>query len=149
MVCLALQLQQAIKRCEVFVTRSHQYGDPRAIQAREVPLLDQEARLLQGAEWEAKRGDVCRALGLAREPKLEVERLSKSLHTAYHRVQRLDSDETIRLEDLDDILTPVVAPLDSLPESSSLKLLDLNVTSRLPEIDLSELLLLDPTAAPS
>ena len=142
MVCLALQLQQAIKRREVFVTRSHQYGDPRAIQARQVPLLDQEARLLQGAEWEAKRGDICRALGLAREPKFEVERLSKSLHMAYQRViKQLESDETIRLEDEDGILTPVVASLEALPESSSFKSLDANVSSRLPEIDLSELLL--------
>ncbi len=54
---------------------------------------------------------------------------------------QLKTDEAIRLERVNGILTPVVTSLESLPESPSLTSLDANMTSRLPEIDLSELLL--------
>lgn len=128
-VCVARQLQLALKRREVFVPRSHQHGDPRA-------------RLLQGVEWETKRGDVCRSLGLSPQAKVEIQRLTDQLEEAYKRVLDLiEIHETVQLEEVDGILTPVVAPIEALPESPSFNSLDTNITSRLPEIDLSELLL--------
>ena len=128
-VCIAYQLQQALKRREVFVVRSHQHSDPRA-------------QLLQGEAWEAKRADICRSLGLSKDPKVEIEKLTQQLDAAYKRViKQLKTDPSIELESVDSILTPVIPPLESLPESSTFKQLDSNMTSRLPEIDLSELLL--------
>ena len=132
LVCLALQLQSALKRREVFLARSHRYADPRA-------------RLLQGEEWEVRRGEICRALGLSREPKPEIERLAQTLHDAYGRVLEQigsdNADDAIQLEEVEGILTPVVAPIEPLPDSPTFKQLDRDVTARLPEIDLSELLM--------
>lgn len=113
----------------MFVLRSHLHGDPRA-------------RLLQGKEWENKRNDVCRSLDLSPQAKVEIQKLTDQLDEAYKQVmEQIETDETIQLEDVDGVLTPVVAPLEALPDSPSFNDLDTNVTSRIPEIDLSELLL--------
>ena len=128
-LCVAHQLQQSLRRRELFVTNSLRYGDPRA-------------QLLQGAAWEQKRQDVCRALDLSCEPQAELARLAQQLDEAYRRgAAQLPADEAVTLATVDGVLTAVVTPFEALPEPASLTLLNGQVNARLPDIDLSELLL--------
>jgi hypothetical protein len=129
LVCVAHQLQQALKRREVFVIKSLRHGDPRA-------------QLLEGERWEEVRNDVLRALNLSREAKPEIEALSKQVSLAYSSVlENLEQNSFVRFEKRKGKLLPVITPLEALPESPSFKALDLNLSARFPEIDLSELLL--------
>jgi TnpA family transposase len=129
LICVALQLRQALKRREIFVTRSHRFGDPRA-------------QLLQGVAWDQVQTEVLRSLDLTINPQDLIDRLSTELHAAYQSVgQNLEGNAHVRFEDDDGVLTPIITPLEALPESEAFKVLDANVTSRLPDIDLAELLL--------
>ena len=128
-VCVAHSLQQALKRREVFVKRSLHHGDPRA-------------QLLQGEAWASVKNDVCRSLNLPLKPQPELERLTATLDQTYRAVlKQFEGDTDIVLKDVGGVLTPVVAPLEALQESDGVKALDARVEARLPDIDLSELLL--------
>lgn len=129
LVCVAHQLRQALKQREVFVARSQRYGDPRA-------------QLLQGDVWAAKRAEVCRSLGFSTDAQTEIDHLAEHLDRAYRRVSDgIEDHPGLRLEVVDGVLTPKVAPLEAMPEPGSLKLLTRQAESRLPDIDFSELLL--------
>lgn len=128
-VCVAHLLQQALKRREVFVKRSLRHGDPRA-------------QLLQGEAWTSVKNDLCRSLNLPAKPQPELERLATTLDQTYRAVlKQLENDTEIVLKDVGGVLTPIVAPLEALQESDGVKALDARVEARLPDIDLSELLL--------
>ena len=128
-LCVAHQLQHSLRRRELFVERSLRYGDPRA-------------QLLQGPAWEQKRQEVCRALDLSSDPSVELAKLSQSLDEAYRRgAEQLPADQAVTLTTVDGVLTAVVTPFEALPEPASLSVLNRQVNARLPDIDLSELLL--------
>jgi TnpA family transposase len=128
-VCVMHQLHQALKRGDVFVLCSNQHADPRA-------------QLLSGEAWEHVKHDVHVSLKLPEKPGEMIERLSKVLHSTYKTVAKnLKHNSSVTMKLKDGVLTPVVAPLEALPESPTLDALDANLTSRLPEIDLSEVFL--------
>jgi hypothetical protein len=131
-VCIAHQLQQALKRREVFVARSHKYGDPRT-------------RLLQGEAWETKRSDICRSLGLSKTASLEVQKQSDELHSAYlHILEQHNTEPCISFETdpkHKGKFLPVVPAFQGIPETESYKFLERRLEERLPDIDLSELML--------
>ena len=58
--------QEHLRRRDVFVARSERWGDPRL-------------KLLQGAQWEAMRPQVCRALDRSESPEPELHALSQQL----------------------------------------------------------------------
>lgn len=131
-VCIAHQLQQALKRREVFVARSHKYGDPRT-------------RLLQGEAWENKRNDICRSLGLSKTASFEVQKQSIELHTAYLQILEQHKTEPCLSFEADPKhkgkFLPVVPALQGIPETETYKFLERRLEERLPDIDLSELML--------
>ncbi len=131
-VCLAQQLFLALKRREVFVLKSHKYSDPRI-------------KLLQGEDWESKRGDVCRSLGLSKTSSVEIQKLSAELAASYQNIlEQHRLEPCIVLEPHPKYpkkYLPVVPALEGIPETATYQTLERRLDERLPEIDLSELLL--------
>ena len=128
-VCVAHQLQAALKRGDVFVSHSNQYGDPRA-------------RLLEGEAWEAVKHDVHRSLNLPFKPAEMIERLDRGLNGTYKMVvKNLPNNQGLTFKRINDVMTPVLTEFDALPEPETLIELGKEIQSRLPEINLTELLL--------
>jgi hypothetical protein len=71
-LCVLEQLQDALRRRDVYVPRSERWGDPRA-------------KLLQGAAWEAIRPQICRTLERQTDADAELQRLRTLLDEAYRR----------------------------------------------------------------
>ncbi len=93
-LCVLQRLQDGLRRRDVFVERSERWGDRRA-------------KLLQGAEWEAARSQVCLSLGRQTTAAIELESLHRQLDAAYLRTSgNLPTNEAVRIE--------VVAGRDSL-----------------------------------
>ena len=96
---------EALRRRDLFVSRSERWRDVR---------LD----LLQGAEWERTRSQICRTLGRSASGSLEMENMTRQLDTAYRRVaQNLTTNPAIRIENETDL---IITPLDKLDEPRSL-----------------------------
>jgi hypothetical protein len=70
--CVLERLRIALRRRDVFVSKSLRWGDPRA-------------KLLQGEAWESSRSAVCRTLNLEPTPLAEIEALRCQLDEAYRR----------------------------------------------------------------
>ncbi len=127
--CVLDRLQDALRRRDVFVPGSLDWGDPRA-------------QLLQGAAWIAARGHVCRSLELPDRAADALDRLRTALDEAYTEAERSLSDEDLawitshRGRD-----TVAIGRFEKLPKSPSLTALHDRVADALPLVDLSELLL--------
>jgi hypothetical protein len=59
-LCTLERLQESLRRRDVFVARSERWGNPRI-------------KLLHGAQWDATRSHVCRALNRHESPEPELE----------------------------------------------------------------------------
>jgi TnpA family transposase len=128
-LCLVDRLQEGLRRREIFVTRSERWGDPRV-------------KLLQGAQWEAMRPQVCRALGRSESPEPELQALAHQLDLAYQRTAaNLPTNAAVRVDQEDGRDTLTVTGLDKLEEPPSLLTLRDHVLARLPRVDLPEVLL--------
>lgn len=128
-VCAAYMLHTLLRKREIFVPASFHYGDPRA-------------QLLQGEDWERLRPELVRSLGWSLDPKIELDALSVQLNEAYQRTaEGLSSNPAVRIEQEDGKTMLIVTPFDAEPVSESLITLQTQVDARLPDIDLSELLM--------
>jgi len=128
-LCAVERLQESLRRREVFVPRSERWGDPRV-------------KLLQGAQWDALRPQVCRALGRSEAPEPELHALAQELETTYQRtVANLPTNAAVRVEQVKGRDTLTLTGLDKLEEPPSLLRLRDAVLKRLPRVDLPELLL--------
>lgn len=126
--CALQALQTALKRRDVFVVPSWRYADPRA-------------GLLEGAEWEATRPVICRALGLSAQPEPTLHALADELDRTYRAVAaRLPDNAAVRFETTDQKPALVLSPLDKLDEPASLMALREKVGRLLPRVDLPELI---------
>ena len=65
-LCTLERLQESLSRRDVFVARSERWGNPRM-------------KLLHGAQWEAMRSQVCRALNRSESPEPELASLAQQL----------------------------------------------------------------------
>jgi TnpA family transposase len=127
--CTLDKLRVAIKRRDVFVRPSWRYADPRS-------------GLLQGQEWEVTRPIICRSLGLTAQPEPTLTILAKELDDTYREVAvRLPANKAVRFETVDGKVELVLRPLDKLEEPDSLIALRAEVKSRMPRVDLPEILL--------
>lgn len=128
-LCVLERLQESLRRRDIFVARSERWGDPRV-------------KLLQGAQWETMRPQVCRALGHSESPEPALHSLAQQLDAAYQRtVTNLPTNAAVRIEQVKGRDTLTVTGLDKLEEPTSLLMLRDHVLARLPRIDLPELLL--------
>jgi TnpA family transposase len=128
-LCLVDRLRGALRRRDVFGAPSLRFADPR------IGLLD-------GAAWEAARPAVCRTLGKSQNAPEEIGRLSERLDQAFRSVaSNLPENASLRIEQNGNAEDLVLTGLDRLEEPSSLVALRNAVTTRLPHVDLPELLL--------
>ncbi len=127
--CVLDQLQQALRRRDVFVNDSTRWADPRRL-------------LLDGAAWEAARPNVLRALRRDPKPKPNLDTLTHELDEAYRRTEaNLAQNPDVRIEKKRGRDTLVLTPLDALPEPNSLVALAKQVAAMLPRVDLPDILL--------
>jgi TnpA family transposase len=128
-LCAVERLQESLHRRDVFVARSERWGDPRV-------------KLLQGAQWDVLRPQVCRALGRSESPEPELRALAQQLETAYQRtVANFPANAAVRVEQVKGRDTLTLTGLDKLEEPPSLLKLRDAVLRRLLRVDLPELLL--------
>lgn len=127
--CALDRLRVAIRRRDVFVTPSWRYADPRS-------------GLLAGVEWQSARPVICRSLGLTPQPAPTLALLSAELDATYRVVAaRLPDNKHVRFETIAGKQELVLSPLDKLEEPPSLVALRKEVKSRMPRVDLPEILL--------
>lgn len=128
-LCVLERLQDSLRRRDVFVVRSDRWGDTRA-------------KLLQGADWEKARPQVCHTLGLDRAPDGELQTLAQQLDLAYQRTAaNLPTNRAVRIESPGGRDTLVLTGLDKLEEPPTLTALRDQVAALLPQVDLPEALL--------
>jgi TnpA family transposase len=127
--CVLQSLRSALRRRDVFVTKSQRYGDPRA------KLLGDEA-------WSAQRAAICRTLDLNPTFDSSLNILKQELDEAYRRAAANLKDNTaVRIESSDGKDNLILTPLDKLVDPPSLLTLKRQVSAMLPKVDLPELLL--------
>ena len=128
-LCVLEQLQVALRRHDVFVTPSIQWGDVRTT-------------LLQGAAWEAQRLNICRILDHPLTPEPALTTLAADLDLAFRRVAAtLPANTAVETEQVDGKDHLRVDRLDKLAEPPSLLALRRRMTALLPRVDLAEALL--------
>lgn len=128
-LCAVERLGQALRRREVFVERSERYGDPRA-------------ELRQGQAWLDVREDVGRALERSLDARVELEEMRSELERTYREVEaNLATNQALSVTVKNgQTLLSLAAPA-ALEEPPSLLALRREVLSRLPVVDLPELLM--------
>jgi TnpA family transposase len=134
-LCVLIQLQEGLRKRDVFVPDSGRWSDPRA-------------KLLQGAEWEAARLATCQVLGRAPTPESDLATWTRELHAAYQQtVARLPANTPIQVERVTDPATGKardrlkITGLEDVPDPPSLQRLRARVNRRIPSVDLPSLLL--------
>ena len=128
-LCFLDKLQDALRRRDVYVENSDRWGDPRM-------------KLLQGAEWQANRVQVCRALGHPINPQEAITDLVSQLDITYKRVAaNFNDNETVNLDLSGKHPSLTITNLDKLEEPPSLTQLSGQVNELVPTVDLTELLL--------
>ncbi|PSB42793.1 DUF4158 domain-containing protein [Chroococcidiopsis thermalis] len=84
--CMLENLRAALRRRDLFVSRSWRWGDPRL-------------KLLQGDAWAAARANVCRTLNLQPTPEEELKALTQQLDEAYRRTaSSFPTNVAVRIE---------------------------------------------------
>ncbi|MCJ7601819.1 MAG: Tn3 family transposase [Desulfobulbaceae bacterium] len=128
-LCFLDKLQDALRRRDIYVENSDRWCDPRK-------------KLLQGAEWQANRIQVCRALGHPINPKEAITGLVAQLDMTYKRVAaNFDNNDSVKLDISGKHPSLTITNLDKLEEPPSLTQLSRQVNELLPKVDLTELLL--------
>ena len=128
-LCALERLQDSLRRRDLYVTPSERWGDPRA-------------KLLQGAQWQETRSQICRALNLSLDPDQAVARLREQLGAAYRRtLDHLPENEAVSIDEAAEERPLTLSNLDKVDEPESLIALRERVIERLPRVDLPEILL--------
>lgn len=119
----------AIKRRDIFVRPGTRYGDPRR-------------GMLDGTTWQESKLVVCRALNRSLDADTEIERLATLLDGAYRTVaERAASNPDLRFETADGKTRMVVASLDRLEDTETLRALRPAIGGRMPRAAMPDLLL--------
>ncbi len=128
-LCFLDKLQDSMRRRDVFVKNSDRWGDPRT-------------KLLQGADWQANRIQVCRSLGHSVQPQEAITNLTQQLDTAYKQVAaNFNDNDTVSIDNSGKHPSLTISNLDKLEEPPNLTLLSKQITELLPKVDLTELIL--------
>ena len=119
----------AMKRRDIFASPGTRYGDPRR-------------GMLDGTTWQESKLVVCRALNRSLDADTELAGLAKLLDGAYRTVaERAASNPDLRFETVQGKTRMVVAPLDRLEESESLRALRPAIGGRMPRAAMPDLFL--------
>ena len=128
-LCFLDRLQDNLRRRDIYVKNSERWGDPRL-------------KLLQGANWEAKRIPVCQSLGHPVLSQDAIANLTQQMDATYKKVAaNFDKNSSVKIDHSGKHPTLTITNLDKLEEPPSLTLLSNKVTGLLPQVDLTELIL--------
>lgn len=128
-LCFLDKLQDALRRRDIYVENSERWGDPRA-------------KLLQGADWQANRIQVCRSIGHTVQSDEAITNLTHQLDAIYKQVAANFADNAaVRIDNSGKLPSLTITNLDKLDEPPSLTRLSKQVIGLLPKVDLTELLL--------
>jgi len=123
-LCVLSELRAALRAGDVWLESSRRCSDP-------------ETYLIPKDRWTALRGEVCQQLQIPDEGTARVAQREAELEALLEWVDPLlDRDSGIRMEDGDLIVTPLEA--EERPESAVV--LEQLIDGRLPQVELSELL---------
>jgi TnpA family transposase len=127
--CVLQSLRSALRRRDVFVSKSQRYCDPRA-------------KLLSDEAWSAQRAGICRTLDLQPTFDSSLSILKQELDEAYRRTTaNFENNTAVRIEHKDGKDNLVLTPLDKLLDPPSLITLKRQVAAMLPKVDLPEVML--------
>jgi TnpA family transposase len=119
----------AVKRRDIFASPGTRYGDPRR-------------GLLDGATWQESKLVVCRALNRSLDADTEIAGLARWLDGAWRTVaDRAASNSDLRFETVQGRTRIVMAPLDRLEDTESLRALRPAVQGRMPKAAMPDLFL--------
>ncbi len=119
----------AVKRRDVFASPGTRYGDPRR-------------GLLDGATWQESKLVVCRALNRSLDADTEIAGLARWLDSAWRTVAgQAASNPDLRFETVQGKTCIVMAPLDRLEETESLRALRPAIQGRMPKAAMPDLFL--------
>jgi TnpA family transposase len=128
-VCVVERLHEGLRRHDVFVEPSEHWGDPRA-------------KLLQPAQWEEIRAQICHTLGREMEAERALESLSQQLEEVYQRTAaNVPTNAAFQIEQRDGRDIPNLERLERIAEPESLRSLREYVGRRLPPVGLPEIIL--------
>jgi TnpA family transposase len=123
-LCVLSELRAALRAGDVWLDSSRRYSDP-------------ETYLIPKDRWTALRGEVCQQLQVSDEGTGRLTQREAELEALLGRVDPLlKRDAGVRMEDGDLIVTPLEA--EERPESAAT--LERLIDERLPQVELSELL---------
>jgi len=119
----------AVKRRDVFASPGTRYGDPRR-------------GLLDGATWQESKLVVCRALNRSLDADTEIAGLTRWLDSAWRTVAgQAASNPDLRFETVQGKTRIVMASLDRLEETESLRALRPAIQGRMPKAAMPDLFL--------
>ncbi len=119
----------AVKRWDVFASPGTRYGDPRR-------------GLLDGATWQESKLVVCRALNRSLDADTEIAGLTRWPDGAWRTVAgQAASNPDLRFETAQGKTRVVMAPLDRLEETESLRALRPAIQGRMPKAAMPDLFL--------
>jgi TnpA family transposase len=125
-LCTLWHLRSALRSGSIWVEHSRRYADP-------------DTYLIPQAEWPSRRLEVIRQTGTPSDGLQRLEAREAELEACMAQVEKLlaRKDSHIRVEDDELILSPLAA--DKRPASA--EVLEDLITARLPQVELSELLI--------
>jgi TnpA family transposase len=125
-LCTLWHLRSALRSGRIWVEHSRRYADP-------------DTYLIPPAEWPSRRLEVIRQTGTPSDGLKRLEAREAELEACMAQVEKLlaRKDSHIRVEDDELILSPLAA--DKRPASA--EVLEDLITARLPQVELSELLI--------
>jgi TnpA family transposase len=125
-LCTLWHLRSALRSGSIWVEHSRRYADP-------------DTYLISPAQWPERRPEVIRQTGTPSDGLKRLEEREAELEACMGQVEKLlaRKDSHVRVED-DEL---ILSPLESENRPSSAEALEDLITARLPQVELSELLI--------
>lgn len=128
-LCFLEKLQDSLRRRDLYVENSDRWNDT-------------HSKLLQRADWQNNKIQICRSLGHLMSSQDAITNLTSRLDSAYKKVAaNFDDNNAIRIDDSSKRPTLTITNLDKLETSPSLTLLSEQIEVLLPQVNLTELIL--------
>ncbi|NYT00241.1 MAG: Tn3 family transposase [Methanocellales archaeon] len=119
------ELRSALRSGDIWIKDSRRYADP-------------ETYLIPKDQWPTLRPDVCRLLGIPEDGEQRLKQRQKDLEEIFLKLNKaISSNENIRIEKG----SLLVSPLKAEELSESTKQLQKLITERLPQVELTDLLI--------
>lgn len=128
-LCLLEKLQDGLRRRDIYIPQSDRWSDPRS-------------KLLTPSQWRSNRLQISRSLGHPLEATPAIRELSQQLENTYQAVAtNFASNDAITLDYSGKRPSLTITNIDEAEEPASLVTIKKQISSLLPQVDLTEVLL--------